>query len=158
LTTTLPAGTPAKDYFKDALDEILEIDITPNRADACLHLGVARELKAILHLPTILPSIDTFSKVPSALPFKISIVDRSLSPRYCGLLLKNVSVQSSPQWLRSRLASIGVKSINNLVDVTNFILHGLGQPLHAFDYDAIVGKELMVKQCAPGTLLMDWMA
>ncbi|WP_339044460.1 phenylalanine--tRNA ligase subunit beta [Cardinium endosymbiont of Tipula unca] len=151
LDTDLPAGTPAKAYFKDALDEILEIEITPNRADACSHLGVARELKAILHLPTMMPSIDAFKAAPLSLPFKISEVDATLCPLYSGILLKDVVVKPSPHWLRSRLERIGVKSINNVVDVTNFILYELGQPLHAFDYDTIVGKTLMVKQLSAGT-------
>ncbi|ROT47092.1 phenylalanine--tRNA ligase subunit beta [Candidatus Cardinium hertigii] len=154
LATTLPAGTAAKVYFKDVLDEILDIDITPNRADACSHLGVARDLKAILHLPITLPTVDAFSTVPCSLPLKISSVDSILCPRYCGLLLKNVTVQPSPTWLCTRLASIGVKAINNVVDVTNFILYALGQPLHAFDYDTLLGKEIMVKQWSPGERFM----
>ena len=152
LATTLPAGTPAKDYFKALLDEILEIEITPNRADACSHLGVARELKAILHLPITLPSIKAFHPVRSNLPLKISSIDAELCPRYTGLLLKNISIQPSPEWLQTRLSCIGVKPINNVVDVTNFVLHELGQPLHAFDYDTIIDQSLMVQLCAPATL------
>lgn len=154
LDTDLPVGTPAKAYFKDALDEILEIEITPNRADACSHLGVARELKAILHLPITMPSVDAFNTTPLSLPLDISKVDATLCPRYCGILLKNMVVNPSPNWLRSKLECIGVKSINNVVDVTNFVLHELGQPLHAFDYNTIVGKALMVKQLSSGTLFM----
>lgn len=152
LDTTLPAGTPAKDYFKDLLDEILEIEITPNRADACSHLGIARELKAILHLPTTPPSIKAFHPLPSATPLKIGNIDGRRCPRYTGLLLKNISIQPSPEWLRTRLSNIGVKPINNVVDVTNFVLHELGQPLHAFDYDTIVDKSLSVQLCPSTTL------
>ncbi|MDN5247301.1 MAG: phenylalanine--tRNA ligase subunit beta [Candidatus Cardinium sp.] len=152
LDTNLPAGTPAKNYFKDLLDEILEIEITPNRVDACSHLGIARELKAILHLPITLPSVETFHPVRSDLPLTIGNIDATLCPRYTGLLLKNISIQPSPEWLRTRLAHIGVKPINNVVDVTNFVLHELGQPLHAFDYDTIIGSSLMVQLCTPATL------
>ncbi|CDG49718.1 phenylalanine--tRNA ligase subunit beta [Cardinium endosymbiont of Bemisia tabaci] len=152
LSTMLPAGTPAKDYFKDLLDEILEIEITPNRADACSHLGIARELKAILHLPTTLPSIEAFHTVRSDRPLKIDHIDPILCSRYTGLLLKHNAIQPSPEWLRARLLGIGVKPINNVVDVTNFVLHELGQPLHAFDYDTIIGQSLMVQLCPPGTL------
>lgn len=151
LATTLPAGTPAKDYFKDLLDEILEIELTPNRADACSHLGIARELKAILHLPTILPSIEAFHTVQSDWPLKIDHAAPALCPRYTGLLLKNISIQPSPEWLCTRLLRIGVTPINNVVDVTNFVLHALGQPLHAFDYDTITDQSIMVQLCAPAT-------
>ncbi|CAH2559611.1 Phenylalanine--tRNA ligase beta subunit [Cardinium endosymbiont of Oedothorax gibbosus] len=154
LDTTLPAGTPAKDYFKNLLDEILEIEITPNRGDACSHLGVARELKAILHLPTTLPSVEAFHPIRSDPPLKIDSIDAALCPRYTGLLLKNISIQPSPKWLRTRLSHIGVKLINNVVDVTNLVLHELGQPLHAFDYDTIIEKSLKVQLCAPATLFI----
>lgn len=152
LSTALPAGTTVKDYFREELDEILEIEITPNRADACSHIGVARELKAILHLPITLPSITSFSAVRCPALLKVTVVDSLLCPRYCGLLLNNVRVQPSPRWLCNRLERIGVKPINNVVDVTNFVLHELGQPLHAFDYNAIIGKELMVQHQPAGTL------
>ncbi|WP_243017935.1 MULTISPECIES: phenylalanine--tRNA ligase subunit beta [Candidatus Cardinium] len=152
LETTLPAGTPAKDYFKELLDEIIEIELTPNRADACSHLGIARELKAILHLPTTLPSIKAFNGIPCDWPLKISSVDNTLCPRYSGLLIKNTTIQSSPEWLRNRLLRIGIKPINNVVDVTNFVLHELGQPLHAFDYDTLTGQSLIVQLCPADTL------
>ena len=154
LNTILPAGTAAKVYFKDVLDEILEIEITPNRADVCSHIGVARELKAILNLPITLPSIESFTTTSVDCSLDIHEINVDLCPRYCGLLLKNVSVQPSPKWLRTRLDHIGVKSINNVVDVTNYVLHELGQPLHAFDYDAIKGKKIMLKKLSPGTLFV----
>ena len=150
LTTTLPAGIAVQQHFKDALDEILTIEITPNRADACSHLGIARDLKAILHLPIMLPDIDRFQTTPLSLPLHLDAIDADLCPRYCGLLLQKVAIQPSPYWLRSRLERIGVKSINNVVDITNFVLHECGQPLHAFDYDTIVGKKISVKQCRAG--------
>lgn len=152
LETTLPAGTPAKDYFKELLDEIIEIELTPNRADACSHLGIARELKAILHLPTTLPSIKAFNGIPCDWPLNISSVDNTLCPRYSGLLVKNTTIQPSPAWLRSRLLRIGIKPINNVVDVTNFVLHELGQPLHAFDYETLTGQSLIVQLCPADTL------
>lgn len=152
LDTPLPPGTPAKVYFKDLLDEILEIEITPNRADACAHLGIAREIKAILDLPTTLPSVETFYTVPSNWPLSINNLEPTLCPRYVGVLITNSSIKPSPTWLQRRLAAIGLKAINNVVDVTNFVLHELGQPLHAFDYDTIMGKSITLQRCAPGNL------
>lgn len=150
LDTALPAGTAAKDYLQEPLDELLEIEITPNRADACSHLGIARELKALLHLPLVLPTVAHFQPIASP-PLTLTVQDNQACPRYCGLLLKNVVVEAAPQWLRTRLSRIGIKPINNIVDVTNFILHDLGQPLHAFDYDTIVGGCLEIALATPGS-------
>ncbi|MDD9140020.1 MAG: phenylalanine--tRNA ligase subunit beta [Candidatus Cardinium sp.] len=153
--TTPSAGTAARDYFKEEVDEILEIDITPNRADACSHLGVARELKAILHLPLHLPTVDAFASTVTGLPpITIRSIDQTSCPRYCGLIVKHVTIDASPAWLRNKLVHIGIKSINNVVDITNYILHELGQPIHAFDYDSIVHKTINVKPLPAGTLFM----
>lgn len=154
LSTTLPAGTAANVWFKDALDTILEVEITPNRADACSHLGIARELKAILHLPMTYPSVEAFATDAFASPLQLGAIDASLCPQYCGVLLKDVVVQPSPNWLRIRLEQIGVKPINSIVDITNFILHDIGQPLHAFDFDQIKGGTLTVQKLPSGTLFV----
>ena len=154
LDTTLPAGTAVKACFKEELDEILEIEITPNRGDACSHIGIARELKAILNLAIRLPSVEAFKDSSLACPLQIGEVNSALCPCYSGVLLKNIKIQPSPQWLRHRLEHIGIKSINNIVDVTNFVLHELGQPLHAFDYEKIQGQTIMVKQLPPGSLFV----
>lgn len=152
LNTTLSPGTPAKQYFAPWLDEILEIEITPNRVDACSHLGIARELRALLHQPITWPNTSYQVTRTSDLAVDIKSVNTHLCPRYCGVVIEGVVVDHSPEWIKRRLEGIGVKSINNIVDITNFVLHELGQPLHAFDYDAIAGSLLMVKKVMPGTL------
>ncbi|MBX9890472.1 MAG: phenylalanine--tRNA ligase subunit beta, partial [Amoebophilaceae bacterium] len=154
LDTTLPAGTAAKACFKEEVDEILEIEITPNRGDGCSHIGIARELKAILNLTITLPSVEAFKTSSLACPLQIGAVNAELCPRYSGVVLKNIKIQPAPQWLRRRLENIGVKSINNVVDVTNFVLHELGQPLHAFDYEQIQGQAIKIKQLPPGSLFV----
>ena len=152
LDTCLSAGTPAKQYFKEAIDEIFEIEITPNRVDACSHIGIARELKAILHVPMTWPSFEYLPEPLFSLPIEVKQIDNQLCPRYCGVLIQHVSVEPSPKWLCRRLESIGIKPINNVVDVTNFVLHELGQPLHAFDYGCIEGTSIMIKKSIPDTV------
>lgn len=151
LDTPLAPGTPAAQHFNIQPDEILEIDLTPNRADACSHLGTARELGALLDRPVRYPSVEKFEVTTQSLPIQVEVLDHSACPRYSGITISGVSVQPSPPWLRNRLRAIGLSPTNNIVDVTNFILHELGQPLRAFDYDQIVGKRIMVKQLKPGT-------
>lgn len=151
LDTPLVPGTPAAQHFNIQPDEILEIDLTPNRADACSHLGTARELGALLDRPVRYPSVEKFEVTTQSLPIQVEVLDHSACPRYSGITISGVSVQPSPPWLRNRLRAIGLSPTNNIVDVTNFILHELGQPLRAFDYDQIVGKRIMVKQLKPGT-------
>lgn len=152
LNTTLSPGTPARQYFAPWLDEILDIEITPNRVDACSHLGIARELKALLHQPITWPNTSYQVARACDLAVDIKSVNTQLCPRYCGVVIEGVVVDHAPEWIKRRLESIGVKSINNIVDVTNFVLHELGQPLHAFDYDAIAGSLLTVKKVMPGTI------
>jgi phenylalanyl-tRNA synthetase beta chain len=152
LDTDLPDGTPAADYFGLGTDTVFEIGLTPNRADAASHYGVARELRALLLQPCHLPDVSGFA-APTAAPanaISIIIEDEAASPRYAGLLLENVQVGPSPEWLQRRLRSIGLSPINNVVDVTNFVLHELGQPLHAFDADQIAGHQIRVKRAAAG--------
>ncbi|MBC8083028.1 MAG: phenylalanine--tRNA ligase subunit beta [Hymenobacter sp.] len=151
LETDLPNGTPAADYFGLGSDSVFEIGLTPNRADAASHYGVARELRALLRQPCHLPDVSGFH-APAEAAQVVSVVleDTAACPRYAGLLLTNVRVGASPEWLQRRLRSIGLSPVNNVVDVTNFVLHELGQPLHAFDADQIAGGSIRVKRAAAG--------
>ncbi|WP_426490406.1 phenylalanine--tRNA ligase subunit beta [Hymenobacter sp. 102] len=151
LDTDLPNGTPAAEYFGLGSDAVLEIGLTPNRADAASHYGVARELRALLRQPCHLPDISGFhAPATAAAPIRVTLEDAAAAPRYAGLLLENVQVGPSPEWLQRRLRSIGLSPINNVVDVTNFVLHELGQPLHAFDADQISGNQVRVKRAVEG--------
>ncbi|MFD2787142.1 phenylalanine--tRNA ligase subunit beta [Hymenobacter rubripertinctus] len=151
LDTDLPNGTPAADYFGLGSDSVFEIGLTPNRADAASHYGVARELRALLRQPCHLPDISGFhAPTEAAQNIRVTLEDAEAAPRYAGLLLNNVRVGPSPEWLQRRLRSIGLAPINNVVDVTNFVLHELGQPLHAFDADQIAGHHIRVKRAAAG--------
>lgn len=151
LETDLPNGTPAADYFGLGSDSVFEIGLTPNRADAASHYGVARELRALLRQPCHLPDVNGFqSPAEAANNIKVTLEDATAAPRYAGLLLDNVRVAPSPEWLQKRLRSIGLAPINNVVDVTNFVLHELGQPLHAFDADKVAGNHIRVKRAEAG--------
>jgi phenylalanyl-tRNA synthetase beta chain len=150
LDTDLPDGTPAAEYFGLGSDTEIEIGLTPNRADAASHYGVARELRALLGQPAHLPDVSAFAALTSGETITVTIEDDQACPRYAGLLLDNVQVGPSPEWLQCRLRSIGLSPINNVVDVTNFVLHELGQPLHAFDADQIVGGKIRVKRAEAG--------
>jgi phenylalanyl-tRNA synthetase beta chain len=164
LDTDLPDGTPAANYFGLGSDTVLEIGLTPNRADAASHYGVARELRALLGQPAHLPDVSDFDaamhkrklnaltseEVTSGANISVTIEDDQACPRYAGLLLDNVQVGPSPEWLQRRLRSIGLSPINNVVDVTNFVLHELGQPLHAFDADQVAGAAIRVKRAEAG--------
>lgn len=151
-------GMAAADYFKLEQDHVFEIGLTPNRADAASHFGVARDLAAILNTNT---SDDTYTartigihELPAATNIskvEISIENTMGCKRYSGLVISGITVAESPAWLQNRLKSIGLKPINNVVDITNFVLHELGQPLHAFDLDKIKGRQVIVKTCAEGT-------
>ncbi len=148
-------GTPASTVFKIENDEIFEIGLTPNRADAMSHYGVARDLKAGLlqsnvKTELITPSISNFKIENRSLKIDVVVQDEKLAPRYCGLTMSNLIVKPSPEWLQNRLKSIGISPKNNLVDATNFVLHELGQPLHAFDATKIKGK-ITVKTAEAGT-------
>lgn len=145
-------GTLAKDYFKLNDDYLFEIGLTPNRADAASHLGVARDLAAFLNLPILHPSILDFKINNQNSNLRVEVIDEEAAPRYSGLSISGITVKDSPQWLKEKLAVIGVRSINNIVDVTNYVLHDLGQPLHAFDADEIKGGKVIVKKCAEGTV------
>jgi phenylalanyl-tRNA synthetase beta chain len=136
-------------------DEVFEIGLTPNRADAMSHWGVARDLKAglvqrNLNPELITPSVTTFRVDKRTLKIDVEVKDIKLAPRYCGLTISGVEVKPSPNWLQNRLKAIGLTPKNNIVDVTNYVLHELGQPLHAFDASKINGK-ILVKTVSGGT-------
>ena len=154
LDTALLPGTPAAQHFDVQPEEVLEIDLTPNRGDACAHLGVARELGALLDRAVQYPEVAAFKVDAHSLPIQVEVADAHACPRYSGIAIRGVNVQPSPPWLRDRLRAIGLQPINNVVDVTNFVMHELGQPLHAFDYDQIAGQQLMVKTLEKGTTLV----
>lgn len=145
-------GLAAKDYFKLNDDYLFEIGLTPNRADAASHLGVARDLAAFLKTSITKPNVDDFKIDNQNLIIDVLVEDEIAAPRYSGLTITGITVAPSPKWLTEKLAVIGIKAINNVVDVTNYVLHDLGQPLHAFDADEIAGHKIVVKKCAEGTL------
>jgi len=156
LDETLAPGTPCDEVFQIEKDHVFEIGLTPNRSDAMSHFGVARDLKAGLELRNekkelITPSTSTFSVDDRSLKMDVEVVDPQLAPRYCGVTLKNILVQESPDWLKNRLKAIGLSPINNVVDITNYVLHELGQPLHAFDAARIKGNKVQVKTLPKGT-------
>ncbi len=150
LDTDLPNGTPAARYFNLETDHVLEIGLTPNRADAASHLGVARDLKVLLgkslHIPAAeLPALQGDFQV------EVVIENAEACPRYSGISITGVTVKESPEWLKTRLKSIGLTPINNIVDATNYLLHEIGQPLHAFDADQIKGRKVVVKNAEEGS-------
>ncbi|GAB3801508.1 phenylalanine--tRNA ligase subunit beta [Spirosoma humi] len=147
----LPNGTPAARYFNLEADYQIAIGLTPNRIDAASHLGTARDLKAVLNRPLRLPSVDTFAINNTDLTLDVQVDDTTACPRYAGLTLSGLRVGESPDWLKQRLLSIGLNPINNVVDVTNFVCHDLGQPLHAFDAAKISGNKVVVKTLPEGT-------
>jgi phenylalanyl-tRNA synthetase beta chain len=144
-------GVLAKDHFKLESDSIFEIGLTPNRSDAASHLGVARDIAAFLRKDFKLPDVSVVDFDDSQNPINVTIEDEIACPRYTSLTIKGITVKDSPKWLKSRLLSIGIRPINNIVDITNYVLHELGQPLHAFDAGQISGKQVIVKTLAEGT-------
>lgn len=144
-------GLPAKDYFKMEDDYLFEIGLTPNRADAASHLGVARDLAAYLRLDLTMPDISSFKTANENLTIGVEVQDAEACPRYSSVSISGVTIKPSPDWLQDKLKVIGIRPINNIVDITNYVLHDLGQPLHAFDADEIAGKKVIVKKCAEGT-------
>jgi phenylalanyl-tRNA synthetase beta chain len=151
LETDLPNGTPAAEYFQVVADKVFEIGLTPNRVDAASHIGVARDLKAKLSRDIQWPDVTAFKADEAANPIKITVENKEACPRYSGLCISGLKVQESPDWLKNRLLAIGLSPINNIVDITNYVLHETGQPLHAFDADLISGKEVIVKTLPEGT-------
>ncbi|CAN5338406.1 phenylalanine--tRNA ligase subunit beta [soil metagenome] len=145
-------GSLATAYFKLNDDYMYEIGLTPNRADAVSHLGTARDIAAFLKISINKPDVSAFKVDNTSRTIKVVVENEQASPRYSGLTISGIEVKESPQWLKERLTVIGVRSINNIVDVTNYVLHDLGQPLHAFDADAIKGDTVIVKNCPEGTV------
>ena len=155
LDESIVPGTPAAQIFHIENDEVFEIGLTPNRADAMSHMGVARDLKAGLlqrniSVELITPSVSKFKVDKRTLKIDVDVQDAKLAPRYCGVTISGITVSPSPEWLQNRLKSIGITPKNNIVDVTNYVLHDLGQPLHAFDANRITGK-IKVKNVEAGT-------
>ncbi|MGL5786649.1 MAG: phenylalanine--tRNA ligase subunit beta [Bacteroidales bacterium] len=149
-------GTPAKEYYNIKSDYVLEVDITPNRVDAASHFGVARDLAAYLKrngydVTLTQPSVDAFTKDQDGGAIEVEVLNTEACPRYSGITISGVTVTESPEWLQNRLKLIGLRPINNIVDITNYILHETGHPLHAFDKADIKGGKVIVKTLPEGT-------
>lgn len=151
-------GTPAAEYFDIESDWRLEVELTPNRVDAASHYGTARDLKARFVRDGVrgpvevrLPSVETFISDTSKGAATVEVLDAEGCPRYCGITIRNVKVGPSPEWLRRLLEAAGQRPVNNIVDITNFILLGIGQPLHSFDLDKVAGEKIVVRTCPAGT-------
>jgi len=160
LPDELKAGSSVAEYFKPYEDWIYEIGLTPNRMDAMSHWGVARDICAYLshhdkkEIRPRIPVSNGFKVDNTSLTIDIKVENTAACPRYSGISISNVTIAESPEWLKQKLRSIGSRPINNLVDITNFILHETGQPLHAFDADAIAGKKVIVKDLPEKTIFI----
>ena len=155
LPSDTPVGMPAAEYYHVENDTVIEVDITPNRSDAASHYGVARDLYAYYqahgqNVALTKPSVEAFKIDNNELPIKVAVDAPEACPRYSGVSIKGVEVKESPEWLKNSLLAIGLRPINNVVDVTNFVLHECGQALHAFDADKIKGNEIHVRYAAQG--------
>lgn len=155
LPSDTPVGLPAKEYFHVENDTLIEVDITPNRNDGASHYGVARDLYAYYkahgqNVPLTRPDVSSFRVQNHTLPIAVSIDNTAACPRYTGVSIAGVTVKESPDWLKTALTTIGLRPINNIVDVTNFVLHEMGQALHAFDADKIQGRQIIVKNAHEG--------
>jgi len=157
LPSTAKVGTPASSLFQPYSDHLIEIGLTPNHMDAMSHLGVARDVCAWLshhenkeYRPKQ-PSINAFKIDGNSLPIAVSILNQHSCERYSGITIKGITIKESPRWMQDKLKAIGIRSINNIVDITNFVLHEMGQPLHAFDLEAIKGAKIIVKNLPEGT-------
>ena len=155
LPADTPVGMPAKEYFGVEDDTLIEVDITPNRADGASHYGVARDLYAYyqakgIDIALTKPSVADFQVQSHALPIEVIVENADACPRYTGVSIQGVTIKESPDWLKKSLSTIGIRPINNVVDVTNFVLHEMGQALHSFDADKIKGNKVIVKNAAEG--------
>jgi phenylalanyl-tRNA synthetase beta chain len=159
LPAETPVGKTAREYFNIEKDVVYEIGLTPNRSDATCHLGVASDLAAALQVQygqtggvkVPVTDLSGFKNLSNPAPVEVVVENTEACPRYAGVTIKGVTIGESPDWLKKRLLSIGVRPISNIVDVTNFILHELGQPLHAFDLDEVAGQKIIVKTLPEGT-------
>ncbi len=151
LNDDAPVGQKASEFFNIQSDHMLEIGLTPNRADATSHIGVARDIRAAKDRPVRWPNVDGFRTDDESLKIPVVVENREACPRYSAVTISGIKVADSPAWLQHRLRSIGLTPINNVVDITNFVLHEVGQPLHAFDAAAIKGNKVIVKTLPGGT-------
>jgi phenylalanyl-tRNA synthetase beta chain len=151
LNTSVKNGTPASEFFKVESDYVFEIGLTPNRADAASHIGVARDIKASKKRELKFPSVQNFKVSNTKLTIPVAVESPEMCPRFSGVSIANVTVKESPDWLKNRLRAIGLEPINNIVDITNYVCHELGQPLHAYDVAEITGKKIIVKTLPSGT-------
>ena len=156
LDDKLVSGTPASKVFNIETDYIFEIGLTPNRSDAMSHYGVARDLKAGLiqqdiKKELISPSVSDFHVDERTLRFDVEVENKDLVPRYCGITITDITIKDAPEWIQNRLKAIGITPKNNVVDITNYVLHELGQPLHAFDAQKVKGNKIIVKTLEEGT-------
>ncbi len=162
LPADTPVGMPAKEYFGVEDDTLIEVDITPNRADGASHYGVARDLYAYYQargerreaIRLEKPSVEEFAVQSNALPIEVVVENAQACPRYTGVSIKGVTIKESPDWLKKALNTVGIRPINNVVDVTNFVLHEMGQALHSFDADKIKGNKVIVKNATEGQKFM----
>ncbi len=160
LKPELRPGIPAAEYFKPYTDWIIEIGLTPNHMDAMSHMGVARDVIAYLNFHDKKqynlksPFSNNFKPDNKTLPIAVKIENKEACQRYAGVSISNITVKESPSWMKQRLKAIGLRPINNIVDITNYILHETGQPLHAFDADAITGSEVIIKNLPEGTTFL----
>lgn len=155
LDPSTPVGKKASEYFNIEKDFVFVIGLTPNRSDATSHLGVARDLTAVLRKKNkvlIRPSVDGFNVDHQNRKIEVVVENTTACPRYSALTISGIEVKESPDWLQNRLKAIGLRPINNIVDATNYVLHELGQPLHAFDADKIKGNKVLIKNLSEGTL------
>ena len=155
LPADTPVGMPAAEFYHVENDAVIEVDITPNRSDACSHFGVARDLYAYYkahgqNITLTKPSVEAFKVNNNELPIQVTVDAPEAAPRYSGVSIKGVEVKESPEWLKNSLLAIGLRPINNVVDVTNFVLHEMGQALHAFDADEIKGNAIHVRYARQG--------
>ena len=156
LNDEVTPGTPAAEYYNLSSDYVLEVDLTPNRIDAASHYGVARDLCAWLsqnkgEAKPQRPSVDAFKTDRQDGAIEVVVEDSEACPRYAGVTIRDIKVTESPQWLKDRLTAIGQRPINSIVDITNYLLHAMGQPLHCFDLDKVKGGKIVVRTCADGT-------
>lgn len=159
LDESVEVGKELREILDVETDQVFEIGLTPNRADAMSHMGVARDLRAgLAHLNHNVnfntPSVSKFNIDSKTRPIQIEIQDKEKCPRYAGITIKNVKIGPSPEWMQNRLKAIGLSPINNIVDITNYVMHELGQPLHAFDAEKIHGHKIIVKTAEPGDTLV----
>lgn len=156
LNEEVKPGTPAAEYYNLTSDYVLEVDLTPNRIDAASHYGVARDLCAWLsqnkgEAKPKRPSVDAFKIDRQDGAAEVVVENTEACPRYAGVTIRNIKVTESPKWLKDRLTAIGQRPINSIVDITNYLLHAMGQPLHCFDLDKVKGEKIVVRNCAEGT-------